>query len=181
MNSDTLILKIAEGFYDAAKENNKVSAYQSELKFLMWTFRKNPELFEYFKSTFNDYNDKIKTLDNIYEDTLSNEMKTFIKILLQRDLIDKIEEIKIDFDKLADLEANKIEGIIYTPFEIKEDRVKKMEEIFSKKLNKKVTLITKIDRSLVAGIRVLIKDIVYDYSLDSRLNDAKANLLESIK
>lgn len=56
-----------------------------------------------------------------------------------------------------------------------------MEEIFSKKLNKKVTLITKIDHSLVAGLRVLIKDIVYDYSLDSRLNDAKTNLLNSIK
>lgn len=137
MNSDTLILKIAEGFYDAAKENNKVSAYQSELKFLLWTFRKNPELFEYFKSTFNDYNDKIKTLDNIYEDTLSNEMKTFIKILLQRDLIEKIEEIKLDFDKLADLDANKIEGIIYTPFEIKEDRIKKWKKSLVKSLIKK--------------------------------------------
>ncbi len=181
MNNNTLILKIAEGLYDGALEINKVDSIQAELKFFMWNLNKNPELFDYLKSTFNDYKDKCETLDNLFKDVLSNEVLHFIKMLLERNFIEHIEEIKKNYDRLANESKNIIEGTIYSPFEIDDERISKMEELFSNMLDKKIILNLKIDKELICGIKVFIKDKVYDYSIDSRLSDVKNKLINNIK
>lgn len=181
MNNNTLILKIAEGLYDGALEINKVDLIQAELKFFIWNLNKNPELFDYLKSTFNDYKDKCNTLDNLFKDILSNEILHFIKMLLERNFIEYIEDIRKNYDRLANESKNVVEGTIYSPFEIDKERISKMEDIFSSILNKKIILNLKIDSTLICGIKVFIKDKVYDYSIESKLNDVKDKLVKNIK
>ena len=177
MNNNPLVLKIAEGYFDCARENNKVSLYQEELNFFIWNLKKNPELQEYLSSPFNNYNDKCASIDSLFKGCLLDETLTFLKLLLKRDLFGYILEVKQVYDNLSNKINNKVEGTIFSPYKIDEEKIMQIESIFSNKLSKEVILKIQIDKSIIAGIRILIEDKVYEYSLNSRLDEIEDNLL----
>ncbi len=180
INKDEEIKKVAEGFYQNAYENNLVTLYQENLKFLVWNFKKNPEYFRFLCSPFVDYKDKVSSLDETFKDVIIPEILLFSKILIERKLIINIEEISNIFESLAIKDRNILEGVIYTPFELSKEQIDRLSEAFYKKINQKVLLKQIEDKSLIAGIRVLIDGTLYELSVSSRLEDFKDGLVKRL-
>ncbi len=177
---DALISKVAEGFYASASENKVVSIYREDLKFFVWNLKTNPEYFSFLKSPFIDYKDKCTSLDDIFGKVFVAEFIDFIKILITRDLIGDIERIRNEFNKLADKDANILEGTIYTAFDLSNEQMTKICNAFSKKLGKEVILKPKKDDELIGGVKVLLGDVVYEYSINSKLDSVRDKLISNI-
>lgn len=180
MTKDALLSKVAEGFYRSAVEHKAVPAYREDLKFFVWNLEVNDSYFKFLKSPFVDYKEKCASLDNIFGKVFIPEMLAFIKILITKELISDISKIRKIFNRLADKDANIIEGKIYTPFKLTNDQIFKISEAFSKKLNKKVLLSERRDESLIGGVKVVLDGIVYEYSVSSKLENVRNNLIKNI-
>lgn len=180
MYNKELLIKITEGIYESSLQNKLTLVYKEELKFLNWILSSNKELLDYLKSPFINYDEKEKMIDKLFENLLVNEMLIFLKYLVNKRLIFYIHDIYKEFIRLSDIDENIVTGIIYTPFNIDDARHKKIEDVMSKKLNKKVILKEQIETSLICGIRIMINENIYEYSINSRLEDIKTNLINDI-
>lgn len=180
MNKDTFVLKIAEGVYSSAKESNQVALFQEELRFFVWNLKLNNDLYYYLCSPFVEDKDKLKTIEETFKNVFSNEFLAFIQIVINKKVMTEIKDIRKIFDTFADQDANQIRGKIFSSFNLDLEQVKKIENAFSKKLNRRVILETKNDPSLIAGLKVLIGDKVYEYSIDSQLESIKDKLIKNL-
>lgn len=180
MTKDALLSKVAEGFYRSAIEHKAVPAYREDLKFFVRNLEVNDSYFKFLKSPFVDYKDKCASLDNIFGKVFIPEMLAFIKILITKGLISDIEKIRKIFNRLADKDANILEGKIYTPFKLTDDQLFRISEAFSRKLDKKVILKERRDESLIGGAKVVLDGVVYEYSVSSKLENVRNNLIKNI-
>ena len=178
MNNDSLISKMAEGFYQNAIENKLVTLYREDLKFLTRNLKKNPDFLMLLTSPFVDDKEKYKALDDTFGELLAPEVLIFSKMLIKNKIIKQIDEVYEIFNTLAYRDQNVLEGVIYSPFPLDESQIKKMEEAFENKLGKKCVFEVSIDKSLIVGLKVLIDGTMYELNASSRLEDMKQNLLK---
>ena len=100
----------------------------------------------------------------------------FAKILIEKNIFNHLKEVKETFDQLVDQEQNILDGFIYTPFELSETQISKIQAAFENKFNAKCNFKIVIDKDLIAGIRVLINETIFEYSVESKLDNIKENL-----
>lgn len=70
-----------------------------------------------------------------------------------------------------------MEGLLITAFKLDKETVKEIEQKFTKHINIEVTLKQEVDRSLIGGFVVHIRNHMYDYSIKRRLEDIRKYLL----
>ena len=70
------------------------------------------------------------------------------------------------------------EGIIYSTIKLNEDEINKISEALTKRTSKKVELKNQIDESLIGGVKIVIKDRVYDSSIKYKLEQLKSSLIK---
>lgn len=177
MIKDALINKVCEGFYSSGKENKAVIRYQEELKFFSWILKTNPELEQFLASPFLEEKEKNKTLDKLFSTVLLPEVIMFLKLLINKKLIQSFEDVKQEFDNLALKDENILIGTIYTPFKLNDQQISKLQLAFSKKLEKNVIFNQIIDESIIAGLKIILDTKLYEYSIDSKLNQIKEKLI----
>lgn len=175
-NADSLILKTTEGFFQNALENNQIIKFQENLKFLLWNLERNPSYYDLLNSPFVEIKDKYESLEDTFKDVLIPEVLLFAKILIEKNIFNHLKEVKETFDQLVDQEQNILDGFIYTPFELSETQISKIQAAFEKKFNARCNFKIVIDKDLIAGIRVLINETIFEYSVESKLDNIKENL-----
>ena len=85
-------------------------------------------------------------------------------------------EILNDFNTKCNDKQNILEGTIYSVIELNEDQISRIEQVISKKLDKKVELKNEINSSLIGGVKVVINDMVFDGSITNRIESLKNSL-----
>ncbi len=70
-----------------------------------------------------------------------------------------------------------MEGLLITAFKLDEKAISQIEKKFSKHVDAEVTLKQEVDRSLLGGFIVHIRNHMYDYSIKRRLEDINKYLL----
>lgn len=134
---------------------------------------KNNNLFSLLKNKFLPIKVKNKLIENVFSSACSKEIVNFLKILAQHQILCDCKYIFNNFFDLCDRKKNVLNGIVYSTIllETKKMRVLKMK--FSTKYNCEIKLINKIDYSLIGGIKVIINDEIYEYSILSNINHLK--------
>ena len=75
--------------------------------------------------------------------------------------------------ELANAKMNVKYGIIYSTEKLSKEEITKFEKKLSKKLSTEVLLVNKIDKSLLAGIKIKVGDYIIENSIDGFLNTFK--------
>lgn len=83
------------------------------------------------------------------------------------------------YEKLiANEEDGVVKGIVYSVRPLDADEMQRITDFASNKFNRKTTLINKIDKSLISGIKLEVGDQIIDGSLKSQLDDLRSSLLQ---
>lgn len=180
MNRDALIEKITEGLYDSGCQSHAVTIFRENLKFIDWILKKNHELYLFLKSPFNSIKDKEITINNVFQDVLVSEVLIFLKMIVNNNLLTELDEIRDYYDQLIYKDENVAEAKIYSPFKLTEEQISNIKAAFNKKLKKQIVVKTYIDKSLIAGLKVIVDGVLYEYSIASRLDDIKDSLISNI-
>lgn len=176
MISQETITRIADGLRQAAQIYGVEGIYREDLKFFQWCADREQGLYDFLDSPFIEYKEKCKVLDNLFGDLLIPEILSFVKILTKDKIISYFPRIRSEYNRLADEDANILEGQILTPFTIDQNRLRQIERAFSRKTGKKVILKQIEDKSLIAGLKVILDGTSYEYSIGTVLDSAKEAL-----
>ncbi len=71
-----------------------------------------------------------------------------------------------------------MDGLLISAFKLSDEKVKKIEKKFSEHIEQDVTLKQEVDKALLGGFVVHIRNHMYDYSLKRRLEEMKKYLIQ---
>lgn len=173
----SLLKHYAEAFYSLGKEKDKVETYYQDLTFVFDVFKKVPELIKFLSSPMILKEEKDKILEVNFKSHINIACFGFLEVLVKKKVIAYFFEIKNHFDHLYHDYQGILEGRVYTPFPLSEESKEKLQDIFSKKYGKQVVFKELIDKKVIAGMRIYVNDTLYDYSIDSKLNQIRQKLI----
>lgn len=112
---------------------------------------------------------KADLLIGLYDQGLSESAENFIKLLAENRRLPLLPHIHALFEQArAELERT-VDIEISTPYELTEEQQQKLSQALSNKLERKVSLATTVDPSLIGGVVVRTGDMVIDASVRGKL------------
>lgn len=174
------MLEIAQNYASAllslAIDENKVVDYQKEVKALRKIIRDNDDFLLLLDSRFLSVEERMHNVELILKG-FSLDVVNFIKIIVKHNRVNYLMDILNGFNSLANENQDIVEGLIYSAFPLDESTLLKIKNKISQIENHEVDLISKIDPSLIGGVKVVINSHVYDGSIKNQLEKMQINLL----
>lgn len=174
---DIVASRYANALLELAIENNTVSDYQKQIKFVYSVIKENPNLIDFLKCYTVENLDKKKLIEKIFKSEVNKDVLHFMFLLIDKKRINYIDKICLEFNSVCNEHRGVLEGVIYTTEALSDEQIKKIEDKIAIKLNKKVELTNSINPSIIGGIKIVVNDTVFDNSVASRLNALKQELI----
>ena len=115
-------------------------------------------------------------MEKVLADLRLPDFITFLKLVIDRRRLRELPIVTREFVNLANKILGIDEGIIYSAVALSDDDVKTIEEKMTILRGTKVELINRIDERLIGGIKVIIRDQVYDGTLLAKITELKSHL-----
>ena len=171
----TLLLHFSQAIYEISKEEDKVDEFYRELLLIDNALKDNQDFVEYLANPLVEFSLKEKSINNIFS-SLDKSIYIFLMIVIKKHQIKYFSYIVSYYLNFSNIDKNILEGIVYSPFELKKEKLEELNALFTKKYKKNVYLKLIIDKKIIGGIKVNINDTLYDYSISSKIDDIKNKL-----
>lgn len=174
---ETVAKRYAQSLFSLALDQQAVLDYQKDMNLVNKIFFENPNFIRFFNEVSVSNEDKFRIIDQGFKDQVDTYIVNFLKLLIKKRRIKHILEINQEFKELANEYLGIEEGTLYTSFTLDSKQIKEVEAAISKKEQKTVKLTVINDPSLIGGIKVVIKNRVYDGSVKNKVSLLKKELL----
>lgn len=177
---DIIANRYAEALFQLSEEENITKEIYKELRNVVELVKGNKELDNVLKSPLVAKNEKIQLIEALFNNKINNNLKNFLKILVEKGRISSLKSIELTFKELLNNKNNIIEGTVISAVALTEKQVKELEEKLSKKYNKNVTLENKVDKTILGGVVIRLGNTQIDGSVKTRLDNIKDQLSQVI-
>jgi F-type H+-transporting ATPase subunit delta len=176
-----LAKRYADAYMAFAKETIGIDKAIEELKTLKnMVIRENPGFMEFLVHAGIGYNEKREFLDKVLDGNFSQELKNFLKLLLEKERIDSLEDI-MEYIRINYSYGQEIEALLKTSFPLDVGLIKEIEDAVEKKMNRKFKFFIDLDADLMGGVQVIMENnTIIDGSVRKRLGDLKEKLKKAV-
>lgn len=165
-----------QALFDAAKELDRIDEIREELDALDAIFKKEPDYPELLANPAVPLAEKKAMVRRVFEGRLSEEVLSFLYILLDKNRIVHFHRIVKSYLKLMDQYQGRAYGKIYSAVPLTEEQIAEFERQAEKLLRSKVELKNKVDESLLGGVKLLVDGKLIDASLRAGLSELRHNV-----
>lgn len=177
---DIIANRYAKALFELSEEENITKEIYNELNNVVNIVKNNKDLDNVLKSPLVAKDEKVKLIEILFNTKINNNLKNFLKILVEKGRISSLKSIQLTFKELLNDRHNIMEGTVISAIALTDEKVKELEEKLSKKYNKNVTLENKVDESILGGVLVRLGNIQIDGSVKTRLDNIKDQLSQVI-
>ncbi len=165
----------ANALLEIAISKNETLEIRNEIKEVKRIIKENNDFVLIMHSKALRLNDKYKIIDKVFE-SCNLLLKSYLKVLIKSNLTyyfyDILKETLYRFDDYLNIE----EGTLFLSSSLNEEDIDLIKNIISKKINKKLDLKVLIDKNLIGGFKVVLRNDVFDSSIITRINNFKKAL-----
>ena len=172
--------RYAQALFEVGEETQTTNELYQELKQLVDILNENKDLHNFLRSPLIGREDNKNVMKNIFENQLSDNMNNFLKIVIDKDRMSAIENIKESYKNLLNDKNNILEGTVVTAVSLSEQEIKDLEKNLSIKYNKNVTLNNIVDETILGGVLVKLGNEEIDGTVKTRLAKIKNQLSQVI-
>ncbi|HBI93413.1 MAG: F0F1 ATP synthase subunit delta [Terrisporobacter othiniensis] len=177
---DIIANRYAEALFQLSEDENITKEIYNELHNVVETVKNNKDLDNVLRSPLVAKIEKVKLIESLFNNKINNNLKNFLKILVEKGRISSLKSIELTFKQLLNDKNNIIEGTVISAIPLTDEKVKELEGKLSKKYNKNVTLENKVDQSILGGVLVRLGNTQIDGSVKTRLDNIKDQLSQVI-
>ena len=153
-----------------------VSRCVGDMKDLRAVLRDNPDLLHFLKAPEVARESKAGVLDRVLGDVLTDETRTFIKYLIDKNRMSLLLSVA-EYIRIVYSHGEVVDVVLRTTFPMELpiiERIKSQVEAFA---FKKVNLYLELDPDLLGGAQVVIGNTIIDGSVRNRLMQLKKQML----
>ena len=166
----------AEALFSLALEEKKLTALQEENKELLSIIDDNNDFLMLIDSRFMSVNERKEIAAKILKD-FDEDLVNLIKVIIDHNRTDILKDILQAFNSLCNEYRGVKEGLIYSAFPLDKKTINKIKDKISQLEKMDVELLTRIDPTLIGGVKVVINSHVYDGSIKNQLEKMQIDLL----
>jgi F-type H+-transporting ATPase subunit delta len=163
--------------YEAAKIDKKLDIVAEDSHNLIGLIKSNKDLYLFFVSPVIKHDKKIKIIEEIFKNKISQLSFEFIKFLIVHNREGLILDTLEVFLDLKDDAEGKVKAKVTSTVQFDDKEKKKMKEKIDGFTNKNSVPDFSDDKSLIGGFTIQVKDTVIDASIKRQL----ANLRNKFK
>lgn len=167
----------ALALFSLAEEEKKLNQYKTQSVSLIESFKENAEYITVMNTKSIHADKKHEMIQKAFKGFDKN-LVNFMFVLSDRSKFHLITPV---LEKLVKLINNKLrinEGYIYTVELLTKAELAKITKRTETLLNKKLTLINKVDKELISGYKIVVGDELIEDTVMLRLEELKNQLLE---
>jgi F-type H+-transporting ATPase subunit delta len=169
--------RYAKALLDLGQEDGKYQQYGKDLADFSLFYERNREFREVIANPAFAVEDRKKILSMILsKSSTSDIVKNFLNLLLDKDRIAAIQEIRSYYESLTDEVAQIARVEVITPRPLKEDARQRLAKALEEMTSKKVRMDISKDDRLIGGLVVKIGDLVLDGSIKAQIEGLKESL-----
>ena len=176
MDRDILAKRYGDAFMAFVKEGCGLDKGAEDLRNLNRMMLDNPDLDNFLLTPGIDYKEKFQVLDNIMKEDFSNEVKYFLRLLIEKGRFDKFIDIA-NHVRVMYSHGMEVDALLKVSYPLETNIIKQIKDGIEKKLGKKLHMYIELDSDILGGVSVKIENILIDGSIRKRLEDMRAKLL----
>ena len=161
-------------FKVASKENSEQVIYK-EVITLLNLFKSNDIFAKLFLSPLLSSKSQLKLVNNLFSTTdkkkinVSKNVLAFLKVLAKNGRLKILLGTLYSFQNLVKSMYQEININLTTAFPISEDNVNKIKNILLKKTDKKINIISNVDKNIIGGIILQCGSSLIDASIKNKI------------
>ena len=175
--------KIAKNYAQALLElAGTQSSYKetvlSELKVINESLNKIKNSWKFFNSPGIAKDEKKEVIKKLFAGKINEKVLNLLFLLIDNKRFNVLSEIQNQLNKLVNKSRKIVIAEIYSAVDIDNNTLEKLKQSIANIIghNEKVEVESKIEHSLIGGIKVKINDLVYDGSIKGRLEGLKQKM-----
>ncbi|RDY26101.1 F0F1 ATP synthase subunit delta [Romboutsia weinsteinii] len=172
--------RYAEALFQVGEEQNSTTKLYEELNEVVVLTNNCKDLYSALVSPLVTKREKKELVEKIFNGQISDNLKNFMKILIDRDRISALEAIEKTYKTLLNEKNNVIEGTVISAVAMNDKEIKELEAKLSSKYNKNVMLENKVDETILGGVLVRLGNEEIDGTVKTRLAKMKEQLSQVI-
>ncbi len=179
MISQSIAKRYAKGLFAVGVKDGKYKDYLDEIEKILNFFNKTEKLGKALMLPILEMEKRKELLSDITKGLkISIPLANLLRMLLENNRMGYIKLIKDVYGELVDEKEGRVRGILYTAYPIAEIMQKSIEEGLKKKIHRNVALQVVEDKTLIGGVKVVVKGTIIDGSVKQQLETLKENILK---
>ena len=161
-------------FSISSKDNSEQEIY-NEVSNLLEIFKSNDLFFKLFLSPLLSAKSQLKLVSNLFSNTdkkkikVSKNVLAFLKVLAKNGRLKILLSSLYGFQNLVKSMHKEININLTTAFPISEENVNKIKNILLKKTDKKINIISNVDKKIIGGIILQSGSSLIDASIRNKI------------
>lgn len=180
MINETIVNQWSHAFFQLIIEEKKVKQYSKESVILIELFTKYPDFLHIIDSAVLPFSEKMMIIKTTFKG-FSKYMINFFLLLAQENSFRYSLLILKEFRKQCNAYYGIQYGVVYSVVLLNSAQMKKLAAKVETVTNKSVELVNKIDESLIGGVKIKVKNQVFDGSIKAQIDQLRSNLLKNNK
>ncbi len=169
--------RYARALMDIGIDMGTYSQYARELTEVQKIIEKAPILkATLLNISFSNRSRKDLLLSVLEGTGLSEEVKSFISLLVERDRIEQLPLVIKHYGDLVDEFEGQVRVSIHSVIPLEDNQLNTLKGSLEKALEKKIVLESKVDSELIGGVMVKVNNLLIDGSLHTQLNQLAETL-----
>lgn len=165
----------AKAVFELAQEQGQFDAWSGRLEF--WSaLVANPEMSKRLDAPGLTHQDKAGLIETVAGDEMEDNGRNFIRLLSENNRLALLPDVQGLYEELRAEAEGEIEATVTTAFELSDEQQQNIIAALSKRLDRKVRIVSVVDSDLIGGAIIRAGDLVIDGSLKGRVENMERSV-----
>lgn len=169
----------ATAMIQLAEQNGCLDSVNADLHLMKEIIGSHKELKGFLEHPLIEKPDKKDALEKIFRENITSWSMNLVKLLLDNNRMFLLPSIAEQYSKLLSEKRNIDTAQVITAVEIDENTINRVKEKLEKLFNSKINIETHVDKDIIAGMIVKIRDKIIDGSIRTKFENMKKQLIHS--
>ena len=175
MLSGALAQRYAQALFEIAGKIS-LDSFDTELRELTQIIQEHEEISQVLYHPHIPLSEKKSFLDKLFKDQISETLRNFLFLLIDRRRQNFLEPIQQEFARLADEARQIVEAKVVSAIQLSDSQEERLKKELARITGKNIRLIRELRPELIGGALVQVGDRVIDGSVAHSLNRMRENL-----
>jgi F-type H+-transporting ATPase subunit delta len=176
IKNKVLVSRYAEAFLSFARANCGAAKALVDLAVVKKIIRDNPGFKELMSNPEIAYLEKCTIIDGVMRDGISDEIRDFLKLLLDKKRFDIFLDVA-EYLRVKYSHEGQVDVLLKTAFPLDLDVIERIQDALKKRFKQNLRFYIDLDGSLLGGVQVVIGNKIIDGSIRKRLADLRDKLI----
>lgn len=176
MITDPIATRYASALFEQAKAAGQIEPVAKDLETLAHLIREHEELRQFLLNPDVEASDKLGVVDRLFKTAWSDDVKTFVRMVLALDRAAWLVQMAEAFRGLVDAEQGVVRVVVRSAHPLSSTMKTKIKQRLEQLEARKVELTEEQAPELIGGIQVLVDHRMVDGSLKGKLVELRQRL-----